>query len=691
MKVKHRLSLPEYRARQALHGGYEPRRARPDRDTTDRIMARLSLAFGEPETDIVRPIVANIRYTPAERAAVEQTVKQAIVVVVKAAWRAARNGTMLTDNVLFDAVAERWSPAYGRALETTPATSADEMAPATVEAARRDLICCGIRLAPLFALARRDVRDWYKPVRAADGWRVRPIEKPRSTSRLLLADDPPRKTLTRIHEYNRFAVVASEDVTAEIGYSPVVSGLRSLGVAYTLEQTRLQLHVGAAREELERLEAEEAKARAAFDAVRQPNRRVPWAVRVETKDHKTTVRITKNGWESAWTAEEIRALKALREAQGPVEALQPVVAALPASGMVTIKTQMRQSINRRWNATSFWPEHAAGSDSEQSVEYPETRYGDDPDDVDGPLTVKTLARGRLFSVATRNGRWEKIEKLAGVDVASSQWQILAILLGDSKLESKLQTRSAHEIAAAEVWPNDPDGAARAKPILVPGGYGSVPPEIAKNTGEGVEDVRAVLDTMGAHAERFRRYCRKLAWAVDEYRGFEFTDPFDGSPVVWHPIRRKQDSVDSDKVQLRTYVPIGKLNADGQAPVNRHKLQQQIAPMLVHALDSAFSGHVVEALHKVGVQNIVALFDCWLVAESDLGKLTQAVKDAGKPWLESLGSIYDALLSYTVKPKKDMQWMEGLALNWLKRVRASERGEIPWPTFPTKPVVLHTYE
>ena len=281
------------------------------------------------------------------------------------------------------------------------------------------------------------------------------------------------------------------------------------------------------------------------------------------------------------------------------------------------------------------------------------------------------------------------ERLAGVDVASSQYQILAALLGDTDLARKLQTHSAHEIAAEAVWPRDPEGPDRAKAITVPGGYGSTPHEIAKTTGVGVHEVRRVLDALGPHVKRFRAYTHAVAASVDPYRGFEFEDPFDGTLVTWYPIAARERVIASSTAgasyKLRTYVPVGKLNAEGKAPVDRGELRRQLPPMIVHAMDSCFNGHVVLKLRDLGVENIVAVNDAWLTGESQVGTLQEAVRLAGEPWLKSLGVIYDALLKYPVAPA-DLKWMQGLKTRWESRVQAKA-----WPMFRTKPVTLASWQ
>jgi hypothetical protein len=655
------MSITEYRAWNAAHGSWEPRHQRPEREDADKVMRELAAAFGETERELVRPLMARAAYSPDERADVVDSVRQAIAVVVTAAWRAARNSDRLADNLLFHEIALRWSPAYEAALN--PAWRPEHMKEDTLQAALADIRAQGLRLGRLIALARREVKGWYRPFLTPKGWRVKPLRRPDETDRLALAGQVPERNT----EYEE----RPDTVVAELAYNPVISGPRSVAVMTALEQIRLQLDVVAARTELVEMKAAVAKAKVEFDAVSKPHKKVakPGAGRFK----KNYI------WEPAWSPDEVRALMALREARGPVKALEPVVAVLPKEGTVTIQTRMRQSTNRRWHAATFGPEHVGHTGTGIVAN---TRIWPSGVGEDG---TRTWRRARLFRLADAN------ETLAGFDIASSQYQILSIFLGDEVLERRLQTKSAHEIAADEVWPDDPRGPERAKLVTVAGGYGSAPPEIARNTGLDIDDVRAVLSALGDNIARFRAYTRKIAWAVPEYEGFTFEDPFDGSSVVWHPIRTTEREIRSntagEKYKLTTLEPVGKLNAEGRAPVKRQKLQQQIAPMLVHAMDSCFSGVVIEQLAQYGMA-VVALFDCWLVSGNLVDLLEEVIREAGKPWLRSLSVIYDALLNpkYNI-PKKDLAWMEDRAYAYSQRVAASERGEIPWPVFRTKPVEL----
>jgi hypothetical protein len=199
-------------------------------------------------------------------------------------------------------------------------------------------------------------------------------------------------------------------------------------------------------------------------------------------------------------------------------------------------------------------------------------------------------------------------------------------------------------------------------------------------------VQHVLSSLSPAVEKYLEYTREVAYAVDPMKGFTFTDPFDGSEVVWHPIVAKEKYVKSDRVQIATYIP-----ANG-GRVNRKKLSQQIAPMLIHALDSAFSGLVVEGLHRRGVKDIVALFDCWLIPSHFLSEykgnpylFADVIKEASAAWLPMLGPIYDALLEYK-GAVSEPEWMESLKEAWHTRVK-----ERRWPLFRTKRITTYGYE
>jgi hypothetical protein len=404
-------------------------------------------------------------------------------------------------------------------------------------------------------------------VKTAKGWRVKPLRKPDRTDRLALAGTVQSRT--RVEDSH------PDTVVSEIAYETIRSGPRSVAVMDVLEQTKLHLDVRAAREELVAMKAEYERRKADFEAVRQPHKKVPKSIGApKGRDGKDYT------WEPAWTPEEVRALKALREARGPVRALEPVVNVLPSEGQVLIQTRYAQKINRRWHAVTFGAEHVGHTDTVEEIIYPAHPAGEwDGEwyDAESESTRTTWRRARMFLPWREHGLYTDPD-LAGYDVASSQYQILSILLGDTDLERKLQTRSAHEIAASQVWPNDPEGPARAKLVTVAGGYGSKPGEIARNTGLTAEEARAVLGAISPSIDIFREYTRKIAWAVLQYEGFAFTDPFDQSPVVWHPVRTSEHEIRSntrkESYKLKTDVPTDPLEdqtlAHGEGPHARRR-------------------------------------------------------------------------------------------------------------------------
>src|SRR5262249_36955881 len=103
------MSAADYRIWQAAHGHWQSHWLRPEPEHVDRAMAQLSASFGQADSEIVKPLMARAAYTSSERADVVADVRQAITVGATAAWRVARDGGRLTDNLLFDEIARRWS------------------------------------------------------------------------------------------------------------------------------------------------------------------------------------------------------------------------------------------------------------------------------------------------------------------------------------------------------------------------------------------------------------------------------------------------------------------------------------------------------------------------------------------------------------------------------------------------------
>ena len=145
----------------------------------------------------------------------------------------------------------------------------------------------------------------------------------------------------------------------------------------------------------------------------------------------------------------------------------------------------------------------------------------------------------------------------------------------------------------------------------------------------------------------------------DYSGITFTDPYDGAKVRWNPVARAIKDLKSNGDALELSLP-GKIYKgnfkanypkDNEYPVNRRKLKQMVAPCLVHMLDGYYSSLVMEGLKTRGINDFVSIHDCWLVPEKvDIkgeevdGKeiLIEAIESANNRWYEGLGTVFEEL-------------------------------------------------
>lgn len=171
-----------------------------------------------------------------------------------------------------------------------------------------------------------------------------------------------------------------------------------------------------------------------------------------------------------------------------------------------------------------------------------------------------------------------------------------------------------------------------------------------------------------------------------FRGVELTDPYDGAPVRWNPIRRAPKRVAVGSHYLYPNLP-GKHRdpATGDYAVDSGHLKREIAPMAVHMLDAYFSSLVIEGLLKRGVRDVLGIHDNWLVpALTEAGSggrvfpgvqvLEAAIQGAGRAWLEGLGSVYKEFIGY-LGDTDDGRWFQQLEADWRARVARQD-----WPTF-----------
>jgi len=692
-----------YRQRQKIHRkrhpDYEATWHRPSKAVAEAVWNRLAKKFNVKVDQLLPPNLFGWK-----RPSAELRMKQAFVITLDAAVEAAERGKLLTTNVIFDALAFRWSDNYRAAVEIGPARISYDMKAETVRAAWRDLLRNRIRLEVLYAMAQRGCPGLYTTKRQrgrghARGYSAHVIEgkllkwfhemvgefKP-SQSRLLLADQ------------NLPLQEVVQKVAGEHPYNVVKQGTRSKALIRKLEEARFYLDVAAFRKTLAQLEDErEAK--------------YVKALKEEYKRHTRAVG-------------QIRQLEAISKRLDDLE-----TEGRETDGLVKIRSGFKQIITKRYHSTNFWPLEVTGKDEQsetvESYDYDET----------GPFEVLENAsrRGRWFladAISSPNERARRAERafpdpipdeeqlrdrqpLVGFDVSSSQVQILSIFLGLTDIEAKVTKTPFKEILAAQAWkkaddPSDDfkapgfDGAEderlqeSVKTAAMTFLYGSAPQEIVyklrgdpKRFGPGLGDSAnleqlisdSILRTL---AGKFRGACQavaEVAYQRDPYAGVVLIDPFDRTTVRWHHLKRKSYPVHRDGTAVYLSLPEGKPNKDGDYKVDLPKLKRAVLPCLVQLLDAAFAGFVVEELHQRGVTNVVSVHDAWLVPVEAESKLLKAIEAAGEPWQRSLGPMYDGLIGYlkdTDFAEQSREWKAA----WKRRVAARN-----WPRFLTKPMKL----
>jgi hypothetical protein len=687
----------KYRVRRAAHvkrfPDYDAGWHRPDAATVEAVWALI------PEEPSIKTMLPKVTLGPEEREQVTQTIRQAVVVALVEAILAGERGQMLTANRIFDALARAWSDHYRATIEAGRATISYEMRPETVRASWRDLLRNGIDLKAIWGEVSAGCEGTYTTTRIPErgytvqlavgseglaGMRAATASYRRALhpGRLLLGHEPvpPRPSV--------------QDTAAERHYNVVPVGKRSVQVMDRLEQARVFLDVPEFLKTAEQLDQEAQSLQAKL------------LERYKVDVTRSAYRPRGAGRRSAlqWGMNHLRhrdvpAVKALveqyRRATGHLAQIAPVyeqVYAHAETKLLEIRSGMTKGVNRRYIPRHFWPLEVTGKDETSASEF-SGGFVDGAGWIDVETVEKASRRGRWFqAAATTSLRYrERIEEdyiagpttwdeqpLVGFDVSASQVQILAVFLGLNELEAQVTRRPHKELLAEVLWtraqnvedafalptepaaftgPDDPQLRNAGKVAVMTRLYGSEPREIAHKLraapadfGPGLGDAqnverlfeRAGMDEVLHH---FLPACQRMAERLcrqDPYQGFVFRDPFDGARVRWNPVRLTSRAVSSSRTKVYVNLPVGAPNAAGDYPVDAAKLGRAILPCLVHTLDAAFAGFVVESLHAKGIRDVVSVHDCWMVAADAEPILLEAIREAGEPWLRSLGPVYDAL-------------------------------------------------
>jgi hypothetical protein len=208
---------------------------------------------------------------------------------------------------------------------------------------------------------------------------------------------------------------------------------------------------------------------------------------------------------------------------------------------------------------------------------------------------------------------------------------------------------------------------------------------------------------------FYRACRsvaKNAMRQDQYAGVQIVDPFDGTTVRWNPVEfgryryigewgemtlrlpgRWKTAAKRDpktgRPQKRNHEDFEHAVAKpttGDYPVSQRRLLQALPPYIVHMLDAALSGLVLELLEGDGLPYL-ALHDAWYMAgvgETEHSIFTDEL--VGSPlwtrvqialvaWDRSLGPVYDTLIRYLGDDPEFRDWAYEIKARWIERKTA----------------------
>jgi hypothetical protein len=678
-----------------------------------------------------------LRLTDAERAAAELTAKQAFVVAVVAAVGTRRTGRTLTLNLVFDALAKRWSPKFRAAR---PATTSWDMRPATITAARRELLAAGVDLTRLWGVVRGGIPGIYRTqiaggeghargrrvsvrgkslryreyVQALDGYR-----RQRPRRRLLLAREPTPSLRIK------------KEVAGEVAHEVMHVGEKTRAVIQMLEQTRLFLVVAEVRRDATRLTR----------AVREhewPRVLKAWTA-AEPKTDGAVFQERRRDFVKAHRALHAKHLSLLGhrdQARAVDRWITRVKQFIDSEGHLEIKTAYYKHRTRRFQARSLWPTEVSSKEERDRVLIADAEEGGVVSVDGGGRRWKTIGGPAIFAETSLRGRWFKVRAsgydgepgftddfagdrrpLVGVDCSSSMTQILCIALGQRESETEVTIHSFKDglVAAidvvhdAHVGFTRPDGVTRAQKRQVVGKltnrmYGAQYSAIADTIyrdpitygaewgdaanieafverGAPLDDRVALLKTL---QDEYLTVCQALAEAAyqrDPRAGVVFHDPYDGEEFRWHRPVRKRRKISNSAAPLFASVPVGERNAVGYPAKLKGPggLKNLIAPGLIHALDASYAAHVVTALHERGIRDVVAIHDCFLVASDAAPALDDATIAAAEPWFRGLGPFYDVFEDYlgddAVHGPTVRRWREV----WTRRVAAGD-----WPRFLMKP-------
>jgi len=376
----------------------------------------------------------------------------ALVVALDAAIQAGEDGRLLTTNLVFDAIAARWSDWYRQAREGGPARVSWEMSKPVLKASWHDLLLNDIRLEQLlpivhqgcglYTLGRNPGRGFTVDLTSETAVRramfIGYLEKDittgstyrrrATTKRVLLGKDRP--VLDDAPEFEDAAdpteAAATRKVIAGWSYNVAVPGAKSLEVIRALEATRLYGNAKAVADEVAGLEHRRDEINVQLWDTYKVNMEksnvrpdVVWMVtdprtgkqrraKVPTpRERELRKKVGRQDWKAV-----AQLVKEYDRVTGQLLQLKPIGGQLQgvdldAEGEVEIRSRFAKLSNRRYQSLDFWPTEVSGNrQSMESEEIEWHEFGDDipsgPYDIWRPTVVmrKTSRRGRLFRMGS---------------------------------------------------------------------------------------------------------------------------------------------------------------------------------------------------------------------------------------------------------------------------------------------------
>jgi hypothetical protein len=457
-------------------------------------------------------------------------------------------------------------------------------------------------------------------------------------------------------------------------------------------------------------------------------------------------------WRTFLTPDRDQERNRYRTLKGRLAAMEAIQRQLHERGIaadadIEIKSAFYKHRTRRFQAVNVWPAEASSGEenvtlveggnwepyemmlSRPGVEWdPETMkvepaYPDpaDPQHIapeDLPTKYIVPQRIRWFKVRSIvRSETISLENLSGLDVSGSQAQILAVVMGLRDLEEQLHQTPFKKLVALSIRSLQKQGrisASRgllandtmlenvAKGVGMPALYGGRASQIAHNlrrdpdryeSGLNTADVQFLFDNDPTlrQLRKFLDICEAVGHAACETSptaGVTVEDPLDRNSFTWNPPKRVKVQVGSGAFKLYIYAPVLHEN---DPKVDEPKLVRRIAPGLIHMLDALYASIVVSKLNELGVRDVVAIHDAFLVPVSARGHLSLAINGArspsiagaGQPWLMRLGPFYEFFERYLPASTREGQIVRQWRDRWEQRKADCEAGKDTWPKFLTK--------